>query len=69
MRKIILYHLGAFLLGAVGIALYFFVKVSAGGAALGVVGPVIAVVYVVGFGVLCTASLIFFIVLHHFRKR
>lgn len=69
MKKIVLYHLGAFLLGAVGIALYFFVKVSAGGVALGIVGPVIAVVYVVGFGVLCVVSLIFFSVLHHFRKR
>lgn len=68
MKKIILYHVVGFFLGALGIAVYFFLKVSAGGVALGVVGPVIAVVYIIGFGVFCIASLLFFLFIHDFRK-
>ncbi len=69
VKKIITYHVLAFVLGALGIALYFFFKVSSGGVALAVVGSVIAVVYVVGWGVLCTFSLGMSFLMYRHRKK
>jgi hypothetical protein len=59
MKKIFLYHLIAFLAGAVGIAGYFVLKTSvlSGAESFAVIALLpVAVVYIIGFGILCLLS-------------
>ncbi len=71
--RILRYHLFVFLLGTLGIVLYLLYKISplsgVSGAAMTIVGPVIGVVYIVGFGFLCGISLCLFLLIDHFRKK
>jgi hypothetical protein len=71
--RILRYHPFGFLLGAVGIALYLLYKISplsgGSGAAMTIVGPVIGVVYIVGFGILCGISLVVFLLIDYFHKK
>ena len=69
--KIFLYHVLVFVLGFIGIALYFFLKFSAlsGGAGLAVIALLpVAIVYITGFGILCFVSLIIFLLLALLRR-
>lgn len=67
-----MYHLIAFLLGAVGIVADFLYKMSHAygvpGAAVTIAGPVITVVSMVGFGILCGISLCVFLLVCYSRK-
>ncbi len=58
-KKIFLYHLASFLIGAVAIAVYFLYKASVlqGAAGLAIIAFMpIAVVYIIAFGILCAFS-------------
>ena len=72
MKKIFLYHLGAFVGGAVLLAGYFFWKASvlegAAGLAVVVLAP-IAVVYIIALGIFCAISCLIWITLSYFRTR
>lgn len=75
MKKLTIfyYHLGVFGVGSVGIVAYVFYKLSgtAGEAHVGgvIAMPVIAFVFVVGFGILCALSLAVFLAVSHIWKR
>lgn len=68
-KKIVINHVIAFLVGAVAIVGYFFVRITAlkGAAGLAVI-PLIpaAVVYIIAFGILCAFSCAVFLM---FRKK
>ena len=68
--KIFLYHLFVFILGAVGLGIYFAYKISALPERDGLVGMAllpIAVVYIVGFGILCLISLASWLIIAYFK--
>ena len=71
--KIFLYHLMVFLIGSVGIVVYIFNRLASpsNGAGLGgaIAMPVIAFVYVVGFGFLCLISLVIWLLVAYFGNR
>jgi len=66
--KIFIYHFIVFILGSVGLALYAFanLKSSVGGA---IAMPVIAFVYIVGFGILCLISFTICLLVSYLRNR
>ncbi|MDO8571397.1 MAG: hypothetical protein Q7R79_01845 [bacterium] len=72
MKKIFLYHLAAFFVGALVIAAYFFQKISsldgADGFAAIVLVP-IAVVYVAAFGVFCIISCVLWLGIAYIKNR
>ena len=71
MKKIFLYHLIAFLVGAVGIAGYFVLKTSSltGAEEFAVVALLpVAVVYIIGFGILCTISCLLGLMVRYFTR-
>lgn len=71
MKKIFIYHLVVFLVGAVGIAGYFVLKTSAlsGAESLAVIALLpIVVVYIIGFGILCIISCLLGLVTRYFSK-
>lgn len=71
--KIFLCHLAVFIFGSVGIVAYIFyhLSLSTGNANPGVIiaMPVIAFVYIVGFGILCLVSLAIFLLVFYLRAR
>ena len=69
--KIFLYHLVVFIIGSIGIVAYIFSRLSAGKAGLGgvIAMPAIALVYVIGFGILCTISFGVWLLVAYFRNR
>jgi len=70
--KILLYHLGVFLAGALGIAAYFFWKISALDKTAGLAGVVllpIAVVYIFAFGIFCAISCAIWIAVRYVREK
>ena len=71
MKKIFIYHLIAFLVGAVGIAGYFAVKISAlnGAEGLAIIALLpVAVAYIIGFGILCAISCLIGFCIRYFTK-
>ena len=70
--KIVLSHFLAFLVGACGIAVYFFLKISALKEAAGLASIALvpaAAVYIIAFGIVCAVSCAIFILFTHVRKR
>lgn len=70
--KLTLYHLAVFITGAVGILVYVFTRLGpARGAGVGgaIVMPVVALVYVVAFGILCLLSLAVWLLAAYVRNR
>jgi len=69
--KILTYHFVVFVLGSIGLSAYVFKHLasqkSVAGVGGAVVAPVIAFVYIVGFGILCLISLGIFLIIAHFR--
>jgi len=72
-KKIILYHLLAFVLGSAGIVVYFLFKMSAlsgqAGLAVAIVGPAIALIEIVAFGILTLISMLVFLVISYFFRK
>ena len=70
--KIFLYHLLVFVLGSLGLGVYFYFKMAglAGEAGLGavIVAPVMLLIAVVVFGIACLISLAIFLVVLYFRS-
>jgi F0F1-type ATP synthase assembly protein I len=60
-RTILIGHLVVFVVGAIALVVYFATRMGAlsgvGGAGATVALPVVAVVYVIGFGIFCLVSL------------
>lgn len=69
--RIFIWHLIVFIAGSIGIVVYVFIRLSspASKAGLGgvIVMPAVALVYVVGFGILCAISLIIWLLIAHFH--
>lgn len=69
-RKILLYHFDVFVLGSIGIVAYVFQRLTSPASVGGVVAmPVIAFVYVIGFGILCAISLSLWLFIGYLRRR
>lgn len=72
-RTIFIGHLVAFVVGTISIVVYFAVRMGAlsgaGGAGVVVALPVVAVVYVIAFGILCLTSLGVFLLVRAIRKK
>ncbi len=71
--KIFLYHLAVFILGSVSIAVYVFYRLASPGSEAGLGGlivmPVVALIYVFVFGILCVISLLVWLLVAYFRNR
>ncbi len=71
--KIFIWHLVVFVIGSGGIILYVFNRLvtPSSGAGLGgvVVMPVIILVYVIAFGILCSISMVIWFLVSYFRNR
>jgi len=67
--KIFIYHLLVFIAGSIGIVVYVFTRLSKAGLGGAIVLPVVALVYVVGFGILCAISFAIWTLIVHFRDR
>jgi hypothetical protein len=71
--KIFLYHMAAFIIGSIGIAVYVFTRLAAptGAAGLGgvVAMPAIILVYVAAFAIFCLISLTVWLLVAVIRAR
>ncbi len=71
--KIFIWHLLSFILGSIGIVFYVFYKLGGikGGAGIGalIAMPIIMLVYVVGFSILCLISAGIFYLFWFFGKK
>ena len=71
--KIFLYHLLVFVLGSIGLGVYFYFKMAklAGTIGLGaiIIAPAVFLIYVYVFGIICLVSLIIWLVVSCFRSR
>ena len=71
--KIFIYHLIIFILSSIGIAIYVFFRLfsAKGVAGLGgvIVMPVMILVYVVAFGILCAISFLVWLLIAHLSSR
>jgi hypothetical protein len=70
--NIFLYHLAVFILGSLALVAYVFIHLATPESGAGVAGvivmPVIALVYVVAFGILCLISLAAFLLIAYLRR-
>ena len=71
--KIFLYHFLVFIAGSIGLVVYVFKRLTSlsGGAGLGgvIVMPVMILIYVIVFGILCIISYALFVLVSHLRNR
>ncbi len=73
--KIVLYHLGVFVVGSIGIAVYTLLYFTSPASNAGLGGvfalPAIVLIYLILFGILCAVSLVIWLLvaLVHDRRR